>query len=208
MAASLAFAGLAFVMALSPGPNLLYLTSRAICQGRGAAFASLAGVCTAMLVYMCATAAGLSALFTAVPYAYDVLRVAGAGYLVFLAYKVLRYPCTDLSMSRLGAEPAAVLFWRGFATCLLNPKIVLMYGALLPQFIEPDHGSVLAQTLALGLIQVVAAASAHTCVILCAAAASNLLQKVPGFARVQRYLLGAALIAVAARIGLSRRNLT
>jgi len=204
----LAFAGLAFVMALSPGPNLLYLTSRAICQGRGAAFASLAGVCSAMLVYMCTAAAGLSALFNTVPYIYDALRVAGAGYLVFLAYKVLRYPARDWRVSRLGPEPAAALFWRGFVTCLLNPKIVLMYGALLPQFIEPDHGTVLAQTLELGLIQVIAATAAHSCVILCAATASNLLQKLPGFAKVQRYLLAGALIAVAARIGLSRRNLT
>jgi threonine/homoserine/homoserine lactone efflux protein len=203
----LAFAGLAFVMALSPGPNLLYLASRAICQGRGAGFASLAGVCTAMLSYMCATAAGLAALFVAVPFAYDALRLAGAAYLIFLAYKALRSPSQDLRPSQLAPEPVATLFWRGFLTCLFNPKIVLMYGALLPQFIEPNHGTVLAQTLQLGLLQVIAAASAHSCVILGAATASNLLQKRPGFARFQRYLLGAALIAVAARIGLSRRSL-
>lgn len=195
-------------MALSPGPNLLYLASRAICQGRGAGFASLGGVCTAMLLYMCATAAGLAALFSVVPLAFDVLRLAGAAYLLFLAYKVLRAPAQELSASRLQCEPVATLYWRGFLTCLFNPKIVLMYGALLPQFIVPHHGTVLAQTLQLGLVQMIAAAVAHSCVILGAASASQLLGRLPGFARVQRYLLSAALIAVAVRIGLSRRSLT
>lgn len=204
----LAFGGLAFVMALSPGPNLLYLASRAICQGRSAGFASLAGVCTAMLVYMCATAAGLAALFSAVPLAFDVLRLAGAAYLAFLAYKALRSPARDLSAPRVQPEAVATLYRRGFVTCLLNPKIVLMYGALLPEFIAPHHGTVLAQTLQLGLVQVVAAAVAHGAVILGASTVSALLRKLPGIARFQRYLLGAALIGIAARIGLSRRSLT
>lgn len=113
-----AFAALALVIALSPGPNLLYLASRAICQGRGAGFASLAGVCTAMLVYMIATAAGLSALFAAVPIAYDVLRLAGAAYLVFLAYRALRSSSRDLQETRLPSEPFATLCRRGFMICL------------------------------------------------------------------------------------------
>lgn len=204
----LAFAGLAFVMALSPGPNLLYLASRAICQGRDAGFASLGGVCTAMLVYMCATAAGLAALFAAVPLVFEVLRLTGAAYLLFLAYRALRAAAQDWRASRLQPEPVATLYWRGFLTCLFNPKIVLMYGALLPQFIAPHHGTVLAQTLQLGLVQVIAAATAHSGVILGAASVSKLLGRLPGFARLQRYLLGAALIAVAVRLGLSRRSLT
>jgi threonine/homoserine/homoserine lactone efflux protein len=203
----LAFAGLAFLMALAPGPNLLYLASRAICQGRVAGFASLAGVCTAMLVYMCATAAGLSALFAAVPIAFDVLRLGGAAYLLFLAYKALRSPARDLTASHLRPEPVATLYRRGFLTCLLNPKIVLMYGALLPEFIEPHHGTVLVQTLQLGVVQVIAATAAHSGVILAASTVSKLFRKLPGFARVQRYLLGAALIGVAVRVGLSRRSL-
>lgn len=207
-ATAFAFAGLAFVMALSPGPNLLYLASRAICQGRAAGFASLAGVCTAMLVYMCATAAGLAALFAAVPVAFDALRFGGAAYLLFLACKALRCSGHDLASSRLQPERLPTLYRRGFLTCLFNPKIVLMYGALLPQFIGPQRGTVLSQTLQLGLVQVIAAAAAHCGVILGAATASDLLRKVPGFARCQRYLLVTALIAVAARIGLSRRSLT
>src|ERR1700722_13454296 len=89
LTAVLSFVSVAFLMALSPGPNLLYLASRSICQGRSAGFSSLAGVCTGMFCYMLATAAGLSALFDAVPLAYDAVRWAGAAYLLWLAYKIL-----------------------------------------------------------------------------------------------------------------------
>jgi threonine/homoserine/homoserine lactone efflux protein len=74
LTAAVSFAGVAFLMALSPGPNLLYLASRSICQGRSAGFASLGGVCTGMFLYMVATVAGLSVLFKAVPVAYDAVR--------------------------------------------------------------------------------------------------------------------------------------
>ena len=143
----LSFAALAFVMALSPGPNLLYLASRSICQGSPAGFASLAGVCSAMLCYMIATAAGLSALFEAVPIAYDIVRYAGAAYLLWLAAKALKAPSVPIATASLPPEPIRVLFRRGFTTCLLNPKVVLVYGSLLPQFVHPDIGNPLVQTL-------------------------------------------------------------
>ena len=200
------FAGLAFLMALSPGPNLFYLASRSLCQGTAAGFASLAGVCTAMLLYMLATAAGLSALFEAVPIAYDVVRFAGAAYLLWLAAKALRTRNAPLATSSLPPEPPGTLYRRGFVTCLLNPKIVLMYGSLLPQFIQPETGSVFAQTIELGLVQVAAAASAHSFIILGAARVSSLFGRSPRFARAQKYLLAGFLAAVAARIAFDRRN--
>lgn len=202
----LTFAGLAFLMALSPGPNLLYLASRSICQGAAAGFASLAGVCTAMLLYMFATAAGLSALLAALPIAYDVIRLAGAAYLLWLAVKTLRAGNAPCATASLLPESSGALYRRGFITCLLNPKIVLMYGSLLPQFIQPESGSVFSQTIELGLVQVVAAASAHSCVIFGAARVSSLFSRTPTFARAQKYLLSGMLAAVAARMAFDRRT--
>src|SRR5580658_4639715 len=101
------FAGVAFLMALSPGPNLLYLASRSICQGRAAGFASLGGVCTGMFFYMVAMAAGLSVLFRTVPIAYDAVRWIGAIYLLWLAYKVFAARPSTLMPKQLPSESKA-----------------------------------------------------------------------------------------------------
>jgi len=203
---ALSFAGVAFLMALSPGPNLFYLASRSVCQGRAAGFASLSGVCTGMFVYMLATAAGLSALFAAVPVAYEVVRLAGAAYLLWLAFKAFTRQPSSFSTSSLAHEPRAQLFRRGLLTCLLNPKIVITYAALLPQFVDPSSGSVLAQTIVLGLVQIIAAASAHSLVILGASSVAALLGRSHTFASFQRYLLGAVFAALAVRLAVERPN--
>jgi threonine/homoserine/homoserine lactone efflux protein len=203
---ALTFAGLAFVMALSPGPNLIYLASRSICQGTSAGFASLAGVCSGMLVYMLAAAAGLSALFVAVPIAYDVIRLVGVVYLVWLALQSFRSHAAFPATASLPPEPYWLLFRRGLFTCLLNPKVMLLYGALLPQFVVPSAGGVFAQTVLLGIVQVVAAASAHSCVILSASTLASLLNRIPFVLRAQKYLLSAFLLSLAFRVAVERRN--
>lgn len=206
LSAALAFAAVAFLMALSPGPNLVYLASRSICQGRAAGFASLAGVSTAMLLYMVATAAGLSALFVAIPIAYDLVRWAGAAYMLWLSINILTKRSSSIETSALQPETPRQLFRRGFLTCLLNPKVVVTYSALLPQFLVPDAGHVFLQTVALGLVQLGAAAAAHALVILFAAAAASALAKHRAFAGVQRYLLGTVLAALAFRLVADRRS--
>lgn len=196
----MSFAAVAFLMALSPGPNLLYLASRSLCQGRYAGFVSLGGVCTGMFCYMLATAAGLSAIFKMVPVAYDAVRWAGALYLLWLAYKVVTARSSALVPKSLLPESSAQLYRRGLLTCLLNPKIVVTYGALLPQFVDPDSTRVLSQTVVLGLVQIVAAATAHSLVIVAAAAVASVTSKHHAFAKLQRYLLGSVLAALAVRL--------
>ncbi|HKE96848.1 MAG TPA: LysE family translocator, partial [Povalibacter sp.] len=86
----LAFVLLALVMVLTPGPNMAYLISRSIGQGRAAGMISLSGVALGFLIYMVCAACGLTALLLAVPFAYDGLRLAGAAYLLYLAWQALR----------------------------------------------------------------------------------------------------------------------
>lgn len=200
-----AFTALAFLMALSPGPNLMYLASRSACQGARAGFASLAGVCSAMLGYMLATAAGLSAVFDAVPLAYELLRWAGGAYLLWLAFKALRPPRGEAPMA-LAPQALGVLYRRGLLTGLLNPKLLLMYGALLPAFVQPGAGGVWAQTLQLGLLQIASAATAHSLVILGTARATALWRHSARGARWQRYVLAGLLTVVALRVVLEGAN--
>lgn len=158
-----------------------------------------------MFLYMLATAAGLSAIFVAVPIAYDAIRWAGAAYLLWLAFRVIGKKSPSLNAATLPPESNSVLFRRGFLTCLLNPKVVVTYGALLPQFVEPSAGNVLSQTVGLGVVQIAAAATAHSIVILTAASVASKLSRRHPFVGVQRYLLGTVLAALAVRLVTERR---
>jgi threonine/homoserine/homoserine lactone efflux protein len=159
-----------------------------------------------MFCYMLAAAAGLSALFIAVPIAYDAVRFAGAAYLLWIAYQVLTNRSPAIVPTAVPFESRARLYRRGLLTCFLNPKIVVTYGALLPQFLVPASGHVFGQTIVLGLVQITAAAGAHSIVILTAAAMASLVSKHRVFARTQRYLLGSVLAALALRLAVERRS--
>src|SRR5690606_26578030 len=130
----LTFAAIALGMVLTPGPNMIYLISRSIAQGRIAGLISLGGVALGFVFYMLCAAFGITALVMAVPFAYDAIRIAGALYLVWLAWQAVRpggsSPFEVRSLPRDGPRK---LFLMGFLTNLLNPKIAVKYLSLLPQ---------------------------------------------------------------------------
>ena len=151
----LVFAALSFGLALTPGPNMLYLVSRALAQGTGAGMVSLVGCQAGSLAIMLCAAAGITAALLAVPYAWDVLRLGGAAYLAFLAWQCLRPGGQPIFAPRaMPREPAARLFSVGFATAALNPKVALFYMAVLPPFIDPARGSLFLQGAMLGAVQI------------------------------------------------------
>ncbi len=141
------FAFVALGLVLTPGPNMIYLTSRSICQGKRAGLISLGGVALGFVFYMLCAALGITALIFAVPYAYDILRISGVVYLLYLAWQAIKPGGRSLFAVRdLPADSGRKLFLMGFITNLANPKIAIMYLSLLPQFISPGHGSILSQS--------------------------------------------------------------
>ena len=123
----LAFGLVALAMVLTPGPNMIYLISRSICQGRVAGLISLGGVALGFVVYMLCAAFGISALLFAVPYAYDALRYAGAAYLLWLAWQAVRPGGrSPFQVQKLAIDSPRKLFVMGFLTNLLNPKIAML----------------------------------------------------------------------------------
>ncbi|HEX8374278.1 MAG TPA: LysE family translocator, partial [Geminicoccaceae bacterium] len=140
----LAFAALALGMVLTPGPNIVYLISRSLCQGRAAGLVSLGGVALGFVFYMLCAAFGITALVLAIPYAYDALRLTGALYLGWLAWSALRPGGrSPFEVRTLPPDSRRRLVAMGFLTNLLNPKIAMLYLALLPQFVAPERGDVL-----------------------------------------------------------------
>jgi threonine/homoserine/homoserine lactone efflux protein len=138
------FALIALGLVLTPGPNMVYLTSRLICQGRVAGLISLGGVALGFAFYLLCAAFGITALLFAVPFANDAPRFAGAVYLLWLAWQVIgpggRSPFQVRNMAIDGPRR---LFAMGFLTNLPNPKIAFLYLPLLPRFPHPEHGGVL-----------------------------------------------------------------
>lgn len=203
----LLFAAAALLMVLTPGPNMIYLLSRAICQGRRAGVISLLGVISAFLVHMFAAAVGLTALFLAVPLAYEALRWAGAAYLLWLAWQALKPGArSPLEARALPPDPPAKLFWMGFLTNLLNPKAALLYLSVLPQFVSAARGDVFLQSVELGLTQIAVSFSVNLAITLSAAGMAAWFARKPAWLVAQRYVMGGVLGALALRLATEQRR--
>ncbi|WGW12450.1 LysE family translocator [Saxibacter everestensis] len=201
-----AASGMALVelgMALTPGPNMVYLVSRSISQGWRAGMMSLAGTAVGFVVYMTMANLGLAAVFIVVPWLYTALKVAGAVYLLWLAYKTLRPGGMSLFETQdLPRDTAGKLFRMGLVTNLLNPKAAIMYLALIPQFVDQGAGNVVAQGFQLGAIQIAVAMAVNGVIILAAGSIAVFLQRKPMWMRWQRWATGTLLGAVGVKLAL------
>ena len=196
----LGFALISLGIALTPGPNMIYLISRSITQGPAAGIVSLGGVALGFVFYMLCAAFGITALLFAVPYAYDALRFPGAAYLLWLAWQAVKpNGRSPFQVRKLRVDGQRKLFAMGFVTNLLNPKIAMLYLALLPQFIDPT-ASVLTQSLALGAIQIVISVGVNAMIALAAGSIARFLGTRPGWLLVQRWLMGTVLAGLAVKM--------
>ncbi|KUN07752.1 lysine transporter LysE [Streptomyces yokosukanensis] len=185
-------------MVLTPGPNMIYLVSRSITQGRRAGMISLAGVALGFLVYLLAANLGLSAVFLAVPQLYVAVKLAGAAYLAHLAWKALKPGGASVFTPQdVPHDSPRRLFTMGLMTNLLNPKIAIMYVSLIPQFIDLGRGHVLLQGLVLGSVQIVVSVAVNLTLVLAAGTVAVFLARRPSWLKAQRRLMGTVLGALA-----------
>jgi threonine/homoserine/homoserine lactone efflux protein len=205
--ALLAFALVSLGMVLTPGPNMVYLISRSISQGRLAGLISLGGVALGFVFYMLCAAFGITALLLAIPYAYDALRLAGAAYLLWLAWQALRPGGqSPFRVHQLPVDGPAKLFAMGLLTNLLNPKIAMLYVSLLPQFIDPAQGSLLTQSVALGATQIAISVCINAMIAITAGTIAAFLAARPLWMLVQRWLMGTVLAGFAVKMALEARR--
>jgi threonine/homoserine/homoserine lactone efflux protein len=203
----LAFAAISLGMALTPGPNMIYLISRSICQGPRAGLISLGGVALGFFLYMLCAALGITAIVVAVPYAYDALRFVGAAYLLYLAWQAIRPGGrSPFQVRALAPESPRRLFMMGLVTNLLNPKAAVMYLSLLPQFVSPAQGSVLVQSILLGTTQIVISIAINAVFAVSAGSVAQLLATRPRWALIQRWLMASVLGGLALRMATEARR--
>jgi threonine/homoserine/homoserine lactone efflux protein len=204
-ASVIGIAVVALGMVLTPGPNMIYLVSRSIIQGRRAGLVSLLGVATGFGVYLLAAVVGLTAVFTLVPALYTVLKLAGAGYLLYLAWQAIRPGgSSPFAPEPLPPDGPLRLYTMGLVTNLLNPKIAVLYVSLLPQFVDPSRGDVALQNLLLGGTQITVAMIGNTLITLTAGSLAVFLARRPVWMRAQRAFMATVLGGLAVKMATDR----
>jgi threonine/homoserine/homoserine lactone efflux protein len=197
------FLAASLALALTPGPNWLYLVSRTVAQGRAAGLASWCGTTAGLVVHVLLAASGLSALLALVPAAYHAIRLIGAAYLLWMAWDLMRAPA-DTPRGEAKPLPVRVMLRQAWLTSVLNPKVAVFYAAFLPQFIDAG-GSVLLQTLTLGAINVAMVATADVILILVASRVAVTLG-IGNRVVVGRRILGAIFAGLAGWLAFDRRG--
>lgn len=195
------FALAALVLVLTPGPNMIYCISRTLCQGRSAGLISLGGVVLGFVVHLLAASFGLTALLLAVPLAFDTIKLAGAMYLLWLAWQAVKPGgLAPFETRELPHDPPRTLFLMGFMTNLLNPKVAMFYLSFFPQFLHPERGGLLLQSLSLGSVQIGISTGVNTVLVCFAAGMAGFLNRNRRWMRVQRYVMGTVLGLLALRL--------
>ncbi|QEC44615.1 LysE family translocator [Pseudobacter ginsenosidimutans] len=196
----------AFALVITPGPNMLYLISRSITQGKKAGLISLVGVVLGFLFHALMVSFGLTAIFMAIPYAFLVLKTLGVGYLLWLAFQAVRPSGKSIFEARTDLKPdkPGKLFTMGFLTNVLNPKIAVFYLSFFPQFIKPEQGTVLAQSLELALVQMSISFSINFIIVLSAARLSLWFNKNPSWLKMQKWFMASVLTGLAVKMAFTK----
>jgi threonine/homoserine/homoserine lactone efflux protein len=185
-----AFLAASFVLAVTPGPGVVYIVARTLAQGRGAGLASVAGVAAGNLGNAVGAALGLAALFAVSSLAFSIVKYAGAAYLVYLGIKALRRPAAAAVTGEFAAPQKRRIARDGFLVALLNPKTALFFAAFLPQFIDPARPAALQGAL-LGVVFVAVAALTDSAYVLAASIAGARIGRSRRFETVGRYAAAA-----------------
>ncbi|MBC9914442.1 LysE family translocator [Chitinophaga varians] len=202
----LLFAFAALIMVLTPGPNMIYLVTRSVTQGRKAAMISLLGVAAGLLFHITLVSFGLTSILMAIPYAYTTLKAIGVMYLLYMAWQALKPGGRAVfeHTGQLKNDTPLRLFSMGLFTSILNPKIAVFYLSLFPQFIKPEYGPVLTQSLTLGFIQLMISFTVNSLIIFSAARVTRWFSTNPSWVRAQRWVMGSVFAGLALKMALDK----
>ena len=190
------FVTAALVMLLTPGPAVTFIIARSIEQGRAAGLLTVLGIQSGVLVHIVAATLGLSSLLLSSALAFNVVKYAGAAYLIYLGVRTFMQPAEPPAEGVPVIENRWRIFRDGFVVCLLNPKTALFFFAFLPQFVNVQRGSVAGQIFVLGIIFLVMATITDGLYALAAGSAGQWLRTHRGFLRAQRYVTGSVYIGL------------
>ena len=203
----LLFFSAAFAINISPGPDIIYILSKTIAQGRKIGIASSVGVCTGALFHVFAAALGLSAILATSALAFSIVKYIGAAYLIYLGIQALR--SKGISFESPKKEKEATVwkaFKQGVLIDILNPKVAIFFMAFLPQFIRPDMGSTSFQMLFLGFLVILVAVIVEFFIVITASQTTHYFRNNQQSAIWLDRLLGSILIGLGIRLALMEND--
>lgn len=209
-----------FLLNITPGPDTAYIVGRSVAQGRAAGVVSALGISAGCCVHTLASAFGLTAILAASATAFTVIKLVGAAYLVYLGVRLLwgtrRGAASTMDAAEAPAHgsapagmrsvsPLRVLFWQGFWTNVLNPKVVLFFLSFLPQFVRADSGPQMPAFLVLGLIMIAMSTVWNSFVAWIAGSVTRGMGRRPAVRRWLNRLVGSAFIGLGVKLVMTRR---
>lgn len=184
---------------ISPGPDMIYVASRSIGQGRRAGIVSCFGVQTGLIIHMLAASFGLAALLAEFPTAFEVIRWLGIGYLIYMGIRAVtdKNDAFDIDAQKSATWSDRKLYLQGLFVNLLNPKIAVFFLAFLPQFADPEMGDISTQMLFYGVVFNLGGFPWILCMAVLFGAAGNWLSSRPRMLSMQRWVTGSSLVGLA-----------
>jgi threonine/homoserine/homoserine lactone efflux protein len=197
----LTFAGAVVVLVLAPGPDMAYMLTRTVAQGRKAGAVAAIGINLGAYVHVLASVLGLSAILATSAVAFTVVKWGGAAYLVWIGIQALtRSAPVDVESTSTSGLSLTTIFWQGFFSDVLNPKVALFFLAFLPQFVIHGHGDEWIQLLVLGVTGNVIAIGTNLLLVCFASAATASLRRSQRITRWLHRAVGAMFIALGLRL--------
>jgi threonine/homoserine/homoserine lactone efflux protein len=190
---------------VTPGPDMFYVIARSVGQGRTAGIASALGIGAGCFVHIFAVTFGLASLMMAVPVAYEIIKLAGAAYLIYLGVRVLTSRQTQAANQPIKAASLQSIFLQGAITNVLNPKVALFFLAFLPQFVN-RAGSFAAQIIFLGILFTTSGTIVNVIVALAASFTGAQFKTRIGDSSAFRWLTGSIFIGLGLRLALLERK--
>ncbi len=192
-------------LALSPGPDNIFVLTQSALHGRSAGLLVTLGLCSGLIVHTTAVAFGVAAVFATSAVAFTILKMAGAAYLLYLAWGAFRAPASDLDESPHSNLTGSRLYARGIVMNVTNPKVAIFFLAFLPQFADPERGSLPVQVFVLGAIFAVSALLIFSLISLMAGYLGEWLRRSSRAQVILNRVAGAVFVALALRLVTAER---
>jgi len=203
----LLFIGASIILCIVPGPDMIYLLSRTIAQGKKAGLAAALGINLGGYFHLTAAILGISAIIATSTLAFTILKYCGAAYLIYIGGKaILSNPSTAIDSSGNQSELSInTIFWQGFISDVLNPKVAIFFISLLPQFIQTDNGSTFSQLIILGVTVNIIALLINFLLVGFSHSVSNNLRQRSGASKILNNVMGTIFISLGLKLAAEQR---
>lgn len=193
------------LLAVAPGPDNLFVLTQSALHGRLSGLVVMLGLCTGLIVHTMAVAFGVAVIFQTSALAFTLLKIGGALYLLYLAWRAFRAAPETFEAKNSGRKNLGALYRRGIIMNVTNPKVSIFFLAFLPQFADPQHGPISLQMILLGVVFIIATILVFGAVAMLGGAFGDWLNRSPRIQRVMNRVAAAIFLGLALKLVTAER---